>query len=101
MKTESPKAEDRPEPRPGSGLLKLLSVIAAAAVAALIVIYPRAVAPDGASVPHGWLVMLMAGMSICWVYGFGFIPRTRWLRAFFSPVLGWLLLFVGAWRVFF
>lgn len=101
MKTESPKADDRPEPSPGSGFLRLISVTAAAAVAALIVIYPRAVAPDGASVPHGWLVMLMAGMSICWVYGFGFIPRTRWLRAFFSPVLGWPLLFVGAWRVFF
>ena len=97
MKADSHNA-DAPA---GSGFLRFLSVLAAAAVVVLSGIYPRAVAPDGASVPHGWLVMMLAGMSICWVYGFGFVPRTRWLRIVLSPLVGWLFLLVGVWRVFF
>lgn len=81
-------------------LLRGLSIIAAACVVALVVIYPRAIAADGASVPHGWFVMMMVGMSICWISGFGFIPQHRGLRALFSLPVGWILLLIGAWKVF-
>ena len=61
---------------PGAnGFIRTLSILAAAAVVALVVIYPRAVATDGASVPHGWFVLMMMGMSICWICGFGFTLR--------------------------
>lgn len=85
----------------GSRILRHLSILAAAAVVILIVLYPRAVASDGTSVPHGWLVLLMMGMSVCWVYGLGFVPQNRWLRLTFSPAVGWLMLAVGVWQVFF
>ncbi len=82
------------------GFIRTLSILAAAAVVALVVIYPRAVAADGASVPHGWFVLMMIGMSICWICGFGFKPENHWLRRLFSLPVGWSLLLIGAWQVF-
>lgn len=81
-------------------LLRGLSIFAAAFVVALVVIYPRAIATDGVSVPHGWFVLMMIGMSICWISGFGFIPQNRWLKYAFSLPVGWILLLIGAWKVF-
>lgn len=86
---------------PGAnGFIRTLSILAAAAVMALVVIYPRAVATDGASVPHGWFVLMMMGMSICWICGFGFTPENRWLRRLLSLPVGWTMLLIGAWQVF-
>ncbi len=82
------------------GFIRTLSILAAATVVALVVIYPRAVAADGASVPHGWFVLMMMGMSICWICGFGFAPENRWLRRLLSLPVGWSMLLIGAWQVF-
>lgn len=79
-------------------LLRIVSFIAALCVMAVIVLYPRAIASDMTDVPHGALVGLLCGMSICWVYGLGFVPKTRALRWIFTPALGWaLMLGFGAW----
>ena len=72
------------------GFIRTLSILAAAAVVALVVIYPRAVAADGASVPHGWFVLMMMG----------FAPENRWLRRLLSLPVGWSMLLIGAWQVF-
>ena len=86
---------------PGAyGFIRTLSILAAAAVVALVVIYPRAVATYGASVPHGGVVLMMMGMSICWICGFGFTPESRWLRRLLSLPVGWTMLLIGAWQVF-
>lgn len=67
------------------GLARAVSLLAAVAVAAVIILYPRLVAEDSASVPHGFLVVLLMGMSAAWVHGFGFVPENRILRvSFFS-----------------
>ena len=80
---------------PGAnGFIRTLSILAAAAVVALVVIYPRAVATDG------WFVLMMMGMSICWICGFGFAPENRWLRRLLSLPVGWTMLLIGAWQVF-
>lgn len=76
----------------GSALLRVLSLLAALGCAALVVLYPRAIAHDAASVPHGPLVGMLAGMSILWVYGFGFTPSHRILRWILSPLVGWMFL---------
>lgn len=84
----------------GARLLRALSFAVALLFAALIVLYPRAIATDMTTVPHGWLVVLLLGMSSAWVYGLGFEPRHRLLRPLFHSATAWLLMLVGAWQVF-
>ena len=62
--------------------------------------YPRLVAEDSASVPHGFLVVLLMGMSAAWVHGFGFVPENHILRVLFSPVVAWPVMLIGTWGVF-
>ena len=81
-------------------LSRLISLTAAAAVVAVTVFYPRAIAVDGAHVPFGGFVLLMIGMSFAWVHGVGFIPENSWLRHLFSPLAAWPLLVIGAALVF-
>lgn len=89
-----------PSPAKGARLLRALTFATALLFAALIVLYPRAIATDMSTVPHGWLVVLLLGMSSGWVYGLGFVPERRVLRCLFHPAAAWLLMLVGAWRVF-
>ena len=77
------------------GLARAVSLLAAVAVAAVIILYPRLVAEDSASVPHGFL-----GMSAAWVHGFGFVPENRILRVLFSPIVAWPVMIIGTWGVF-
>ena len=72
------------------GLARAVSLLAAVAVAAVIILYPRLVAEDSASVPHGFLVVLLMGMSAAWVHGF----------VLFSPVVAWPVMLIGTWGVF-
>ena len=68
-------------------LSRFISLTAAAAVVAVTVFYPRAIAVDGAHVPFGGFVLLMIGMSLAWVHGVGFVPA-------------WPLLVIGAALIF-
>ncbi len=81
-------------------LARAASLLAAASIVAVIVLYPRLVAEDSASVPHGFLAVLMMGMSAAWVHGFGFVPQHRVLRVIFSPLVAWPLIALGLWGVF-
>lgn len=81
-------------------LTRAVSLLAAITVAAVVILYPRLVAEDTASVPHGFLVVLLMGMSAAWVHGFGFVPENRILRVLFSPVVSWPVMLFGAWGVF-
>lgn len=82
------------------GLTRAVSLLAALGVAAVVILYPRLVAEDSSSVPHGWLVLLLMGMSAAWVHGFGFVPENRILRVLFSPIVAWPVMLIGAWGVF-
>ena len=81
-------------------LMRVLSFLAAAAVMCITVFYPRLIAETSTSVPHGFFVLMIIGMSFCWVHGFGFIPQNRALRVCFSPVVAWPLIALGIWGVF-
>lgn len=81
-------------------LARTLSLAAAAAVVAVTVFYPRAIAADGAHVPYPGFVLMMLGMSAAWVYGLGFVPKHPALRLLFSPWTAWPLLAAGAFIVF-
>ncbi|WP_443743101.1 cyd operon YbgE family protein [Sutterella sp.] len=93
MTTDSDRTGAAPRARgKAETLLRVLSLLAALGCAALVVLYPRAIAHDAAGVPHGPLVGMLAGMSILWVYGFGFTPSHRILRWILSPLVGWVFL---------
>lgn len=83
-----------------NGLARAVSLLVAVAIVVVIVLYPRLVAEDSASVPHGFLAVLLMGMSAAWVHGFGFVPERRVLRIIFSPLVAWPLIAVGVWGVF-
>ncbi len=78
-----------------------ITFLVALGLMALIVLYPRAIADDMSSVPHGALVGLLFGMSIAWVWGLGFVPRRPVLRFIFSPWLGWALMIIFSVVIFF
>ncbi len=79
---------------------RFISLVAAAAVVVITAFYPRLIAEDSAGVPHGFLVVLLMGMSAAWVHGFGFIPENRTLRVLFSPWVAWPVMLAGVWGVF-
>lgn len=81
-------------------LLRIITFLTALALMALIVLYPRAIADDMTSVPHGALVGLLFGMSIAWVWGLGFVPQRPLLRWIFSPWLAWALMLVFSGVIF-
>ena len=95
MTNTKPAASSR-----GSTALRIISFLGALACAAVVVLYPRAIAEDATGVPHGALVGMLFGMSILWVYGFGFTPQHRIFRYLLSPLLGWILLLGFGWSVF-
>ena len=80
---------------------RTVSGVAAFAVTATVIIFPRLIATDMHTVPHGQLVVLMLGMSAAYVHAFGFTPENRWLKWIFSPVVAWPLLLLGSWGVFY
>ncbi|MCA1925786.1 MAG: cyd operon YbgE family protein [Thiobacillus sp.] len=56
----------------------------------LITIYPRALATEsGGPISHGILMLIMWGLSAGFVYGVGFIPRSRLLRVALGPWVAW------------
>ncbi|WP_302988035.1 cyd operon YbgE family protein [Parasutterella excrementihominis] len=80
--------------------MRILSFLIALSVAAFVIIYPRAIASDMSSVPHGWLVLLLLGMSFCFVYGVGFKARNRFLAFLFSPLVAWTCVGVASFMIF-
>lgn len=78
-----------------NGFARVISVLAALTVLVVTVAYPRIIAEDGAHVPHPLLELMLLGMSLCWVHGFGFIPQNRVLRIIFSPFVAWPVIAIG------
>lgn len=83
-----------------NGLARAVSLLAACAIVAVIVLYPRLIAETAKDVPHGFLVLLLIGMSCAWVHGFGFIAQNRILKIAFSPLVAWPVIVIGLWGVF-
>lgn len=75
---------------------RFISIVMALTVTVGVVCFPRLIAVDMHTVPHGWLVCLLLGMSFSYVHAFGFIPNNRYLRILFSPIVAWPLIILGA-----
>jgi predicted membrane protein len=75
---------------------RFVSLALALAVTGLVTAYPRFIAQSMHEVPHGWLALLMIGMSLAYVHGVGYVPTTRWLRPLFGPLAAWPLIALAA-----
>ena len=83
-----------------TAMARVVSLIAALAITGTVLVFPRLITLDMHSVPHGWLVLLMFGMSFGYVHGIGFVPQNKYLKTIFSPVIAWPVMALGTWMVF-
>ena len=81
-------------------MARAVSLTAALAITVTVLVFPRLIALDMHTVPHGWLVLLMFGMSFGYVHGIGFVPQNKYLQTLFSPIIAWPVMALGAWMVF-
>ena len=81
-------------------IARAVSLTAALAITVTVLVFPRLIALDMHTVPHGWLVLLMFGMSFGYVHGIGFVPQNKYLKTLVSPIIAWPVMALGAWMVF-
>ena len=74
---------------------RLISLLAASALALLILIYPIALAHPGSMPSHGSLTLMMLGICAGFVHGVGFTPESALLRWLLHPILAWLMMGMG------
>jgi len=82
-------------PYPNPGWSRLVSILLAITLSALVLIYPRAIATSVSDVNHGLLNLLLWGIAIGFIHGVGFVPRMTIWRLAFNPLVGWPLMVFG------
>lgn len=82
-------------PYPNPGWSRLVSILLAIALSALVLVYPRAVATSVSDVNHTLLNLLLWGIAIGFIHGVGFVPRMTLWRLVFNPAIGWPLMVFG------
>jgi predicted membrane protein len=88
---------ENPEPK-GLGWLRGLVFCTSLVVMMIIIAWPHVFGSTTTNMSHGAATISMCGMSFGFVYGIGFVPRSRLLRIIFSApaslglmVLGFLI----------
>ncbi len=76
-------------------LARALSLLLAGMLAAMVTLYPPALARMG----HGEISLVVWGICAGFVHGIGFVPDSRVWRTLFSPWLAWLLMGFGVMRM--
>jgi cyd operon protein YbgE len=74
---------------------RVVSLTAALAVSAVLMIYPYALGTRTTAMTRSALPLLLFGVSAAFVHGVGFKPDNRILRAIFSPIAAWPLIAAG------
>lgn len=74
---------------PGSGVARALSLAMALTISLPVLVWPKLVVTADGGVDHGWLTLLMWGVTACFVHGVGFVPRNRLLRVALGPIVAW------------
>lgn len=84
--------------RPAGGfgwIARAVSLTLALATAAIVTVAPFALAVRLTPSVHAVTPLILAGMSLAFVHGFGLRSAGRYWRWVFSPWLAWPLLAVG------
>jgi predicted membrane protein len=61
----------------------------------IIIAWPHVFGSTTKNMSHGAAAISMCGMSCGFVYGIGFVPRTRWLNILFSAPVALGLMALG------
>jgi len=70
---------------------RVLSMLLALGLAAVITFYPPALA----RLSHGLITLVIWGVSAGFVHGIGFDPDTRFWRVVLGPISAWSLMGMG------
>ena len=78
-------------------ITRVVSILLALFLSALLLIYPNHIAASSAELDHGYLTILMLALSAAFIHGIGFYPNYWLWKIVFSPYFSWgvLLTFVG------
>lgn len=74
------------------GLTRLISILSALLLSALLLINPNHIADNAAQLDHGYLTILMIALSGAFVHGIGFNPIFWLWKIVFSPYFSWTVL---------
>jgi predicted membrane protein len=77
------------------GVLRLFVFCLSLMVMTLITIWPHFLGVTPEQMNHNAAMILMLGMSFGFVYGIGYIPKTRWLQWVFSAPISIALMTIG------
>lgn len=83
-----------------NGPARVLSLLVAMVVSALVTFTPQLVISNGQAPDHGILTLLLCGMAGAYIHGVGFRHRHGFWRVLLGPELAWLLLLVGGLMLF-
>lgn len=72
-----------------------LSLLLATPLALVFLLHPAAIVDQQGNYSHGWLMLVMLGISAGFVHGVGFYPRARIWKLLFGPYLGWPAMALG------
>jgi predicted membrane protein len=95
MPTPPNAATAAASPAPARFWARLVSILAALAVSAVLLLYPYALGTEMTPRVHAALPLLLIGVCAAFVHGLGFRPDSRTLRVVFGPAVAWPLIAAG------
>lgn len=79
-------------------LIRVISLLMAISLSAVILILPQALITDGQS-NHGLLMLLLLGIMIGFIHGVGFAPRSPLWRELLGPISSWPVMLYGLFHM--
>ena len=76
-------------------ITRSISLLLALGLSVLVLILPQLLVNSEQKTSHAWLSLLMVGISICFIHGLGFKPRSILFSLLFSAWLAWSLLAIS------
>lgn len=94
---KTPAQNNKTQQEPGAplGALQIAVLCVSLVVMVIIIAWPHTFGSTTKTMHHSAAMLSMLGMSCGFVYGFGFIPRARWLRPLFSAPVALGLIMLG------
>lgn len=75
--------------------MRVVSLLVAALLSLLLLIYPPAVTGAAGGVSHSALSLLLLGLGGCWGHALGYRPRTRLSGIWMYPGFAWSAIALG------
>lgn len=77
-------------------MTRLISGLLAAVWSLLLMLMPFVLGKDVGGARHGWLMLLLIGVSGAWGHALGYEARNRWIRTWMQPYVTWPLIIAAS-----